>query len=139
MALVPPRMRRHLQPGGGQLRYWVAGRMCLIPGAHTGLYRQIRERGAIVSEFVWGSQPNRQTFPQRNRIISGLGLGVIVIKAPQKSRSLITVTHAVDQDSEVFAVPGDVRSGARAGCHRLIKDGLKLVEEVDDVLEKLAG
>ena len=96
--------------------------MCLILGAHTGLYRQIRERGAIVSEFVWGSQPNRQTFPQRNRIISGLSLGVIVIEAPQKSGSLITVTNAVDQNREVFAVLGHVRSGASAGCHRLIKN-----------------
>ena len=109
------------------------------PRAHTGLYRQIRERGAIVSEFAWGSQPNRQTFPQRNRIISGLSLGVIVIEAPQKSGSLITVTNAVDQNREVFAVLGHVRSGASAGCHRLIKDGSKLVEEVDDVLGVIAG
>jgi len=95
------------------------------PRAHTGLYRQIRERG--------------RSFPQRNRIISGLSLGVIIIEEPQKSGSLITVTHAVDQNREVFAVPGDVRSGASAGYHRLIKDGSKLVEEVDDVLEELAG
>ena len=111
------------------------------PRAHTGLYRQIRERGAIVSEFAWGSQPNRQTFPQRNRIISGLSLGVIVIviEVPKKSGSLITVTNAVDQNREVFAVLGHVRSGASAGCHRLIKDGSKLVEEVDDVLGVMAG
>ena len=128
-----------LAVGGRTIAVLGCGPDVPYPRAHTGLYRQIRERGAIVSEFAWGSQPNRQTFPQRNRIISGLSLGVIVIEAPQKSGSLITVTHAVDQNREVFAVPGDVRSGASAGCHRLIKDGAKLVEEVEDVLEELAG
>ncbi|MEE3260065.1 MAG: DNA-processing protein DprA [Candidatus Latescibacterota bacterium] len=107
------------------------------PRAHTGFYRQIRERGAIVSEFAWGAQPDRGSFPRRNRIISGLSLGIIAVEAPQKSGSLITVHHAVDQNREVFAVPGDVRSGLSAGCHQLLREGAKLVEGVDDVVEEL--
>ncbi len=108
------------------------------PRAHTPLYRQIRARGAIVSEFAWGAQPERGAFPRRNRIISGLSLGVIIVEAPQKSGALITAQHALEQNREVFAVPGDVRSGRNAGCHQLIKEGAKLVEHIDDVLEELA-
>jgi len=77
-----------LAAGGRTIAVLGCGPDVPYPRAHTGLYRQIRERGAIVSEFAWGSQPNRQTFPQRNRIISGLSLGVIVIEAPHKSGSL---------------------------------------------------
>ena len=130
--------RAALRAGGRTIAVLGSGADVPYPRAHIDLYREIRERGAIVSEFPWGSQPNRQTFPQRNRVISGLSLGVVVVEAPLKSGSLITVTHAVEQDREVFAVPGDVRSGRNAGCHQLLRDGAKLVEGVDDVLEELA-
>ena len=126
-----------LAAGGRTIAVLGCGPDVPYPRAHTHLYRQIRERGAIVSEFAWGAQPERGAFPRRNRIISGLSLGVIIVEAPQKSGALITVQHALDQNREVFAVPGDVRSGRNAGCHQLIKDGAKLVENVEDVLEEL--
>ena len=127
-----------LRAGGRTIAALGCGADVPYPRAHTALYRGIREHGAIVSEFAWGAQPNKGSFPQRNRIISGLSLGVIVVEAPQKSGSLITVKHALDQNREVFAVPGDVRTGRNTGCHQLIRDGAKLVEGVDDVLEELA-
>ena len=126
-----------LAAGGRTIAVLGCGADVPYPRTHTPLYRQIRERGAIVSEFAWGAQPERGAFPRRNRIISGLSLGVVIVEAPQKSGALITVQHALDQNREVFAVPGDVRSGRNAGCHQLIKDGAKLVEDVEDVLEEL--
>ena len=126
-----------LAAGGRTIAVLGCGPDVPYPRAHTQLYRQIRERGAIVSEFAWGAQPERGAFPRRNRIISGLSLGVVIVEAPQKSGALITVQHALEQNREVFAVPGDVRSGRNAGCHQLIKDGAKLVENVEDVLEEL--
>lgn len=127
-----------LAAGGRTIAVLGCGADVAYPSAHASLYRQIRERGAIVSEFAWGAPPERGAFPRRNRIISGLSLGVVIVAAPQKSGALITAQHALDQNREVFAVPGDVRSGRNAGCHRLIKDGAKLVEDVEDVLEELA-
>ena len=126
-----------LAAGGRTIAVLGCGADMPYPRAHTSLYRQIRERGAIVSEFAWGAHPERGAFPRRNRIISGLSLGVVIVEAPQKSGALITVQHALEQNREVFAVPGDVRSGRNAGCHQLIKDGAKLVENVEDVLEEL--
>ena len=109
----------------------------VYPAGHSGLYRAIRERGAVATVFPFGAQPDRGSFPRRNGIISGLSLGVVVVEAPAKSGSLITVTHATEQSREVFTVPGDVRSGLSAGCHQLLRDGAKLVEKVDDVVEEL--
>ena len=79
-------MRPRSQPADAPLPCWAAGPTCPIPAPHTHLYRQIRERGAIVSEFAWGAQPERGAFPRRNRIISGLSLGVVIVEAPQKKR-----------------------------------------------------
>lgn len=126
-----------LAAGGRTIAVLGCGADVPYPRTHTPLYRQIRQRGVIVSEFAWGAQPERGAFPRRNRIISGLSLGVVIVEAPQKSGALITVQHALEQNREVFAVPGDVRSGRNAGCHQLIKDGAKLVEDVEDVLEEL--
>ncbi len=126
-----------LKAGGRTVAVLGCGADVVYPAGHSGLYRAIRERGAVVSEFPFGAQPDRGSFPRRNRIISGLSLGVVVVEAPAKSGSLITVTHATEQSREVFAVPGDVRSGLSAGCHQLLRDGAKLVEKVDDVVEEL--
>jgi DNA processing protein len=91
----------------------------------------------VVSELPLGCKPQPGSFPRRNRIISGLSLGAVVVETPERSGALITASCAADQNREVFAVPGDVSDGRSAGCHHLIQDGAKLVEGIDDILEEL--
>ena len=92
------------------------------------------ENGAAISEYPLGTRPAKWTFPQRNRILAGLSRGVIVVQAPQRSGSLITARLALEQGREVFAVPGNITTLTSAGTNRLIKDGAKLVDSIDDVL-----
>ncbi len=111
---------------------------CLFPRENTGLAREIALKGgAVVSEYPFGRQPDRQTFPMRNRIVSGLCKGVVVIEAPLNSGTMITVGQALDQDRTVMAVPGRVDSPASLGCHRLVREGARLVATADDVMEEL--
>jgi DNA processing protein len=115
-----------------------SGADVIYPPEHTSLARQILERGgAIVSELAPGTPPRAGHFPLRNRIISGLARAVVVVEASEKSGSLITAKAALEQGRDVLAVPGNVISGRHRGCHALIKDGARLVETVDDVLEEL--
>jgi DNA processing protein len=109
----------------------------VYPPEHGALARDIERHGAIVSEFVPGTPPLPPFFPQRNRIISGLSRAVVVIEAGEKSGSLITARCALEQGRDVLAVPGNVLSGRNRGAHGLLRDGAKIVETADDILEEL--
>jgi DNA processing protein len=101
------------------------------------LANEIIKQGAIISEMPMGHPPLAELFIRRNRIISGLSLGVVVVEAAIRSGSLSTARHAMEQNRDVFAVPGPADSITSQGCHRLIRDGAKLVETVDDIIEEL--
>lgn len=109
----------------------------VYPAAHRELAHRIAEHGLLLSEFPLGTAPARGNFPRRNRIISGLSRGVLVTEAAVHSGSLITARLAAEQGREVFAIPGSIHNPMSRGCHRLLRDGAKLVECVDDVLSEL--
>ncbi len=111
----------------------------IYPAEHKPLACEIETSGAVLSEFVPGTPPHPAFFPQRNRIISGLSRAVVVIEAGEKSGSLITARCALDQGRDVLAVPGNVLSGRNRGAHALLRDGAKIVEDVDDILEEIPG
>lgn len=108
----------------------------LYPPENAGLADAIEKRGALISEYPLGRQADRQTFPYRNRIISGLSMGVLVVEAGFKSGSLHTADAALEQGRSVFAIPGRIDHPAAKGTNRLIKNGAKLVDKVDDILEE---
>jgi len=111
----------------------------VYPAGHRDLATEVIKKGAMVSEFPIGTQPKPGYFPRRNRIISGLSLGVLVVEAAVKSGSLVTARHAMEQGREVFAIPGSIHNPLAKGCHHLIRQGAKLIETADDVLEDLAS
>ncbi|MEK7242346.1 MAG: DNA-processing protein DprA, partial [Planctomycetota bacterium] len=109
----------------------------IYPRENVELAERISKEGAIVSELPMLTPPDRTNFPPRNRLISGLSLGVVVIEAGQRSGSLITAHWALEQGKEVFALPGQIDSPSSRGTHKLIKEGAKLVEDVSDILDEL--
>ena len=111
----------------------------VYPARHHQLAHEIARHGAIVSEYPLGTPPLRENFPRRNRILSGLSLGTLVVEAALRSGSLITARLATEQGREVFAIPGSIHSPLSKGCHQLIRQGAKLVETANDVVEELAA
>lgn len=129
--------RGALSAGGRTLAVLGSGVLNIYPPEHRGLADEVMAHGALLSEQPPEAAPLGGTFPQRNRVISGMTLGVVVVEAAHRSGALITAEHAMEQNREVFAVPGRVDSRTSHGCHQLLRDGATLVESVDDVLAQL--
>jgi DNA processing protein len=131
--------RAAVKTGGKTVAVLGCGGDIDYPKGHAELRDEILKSGCMVTEFPFGTEPEKHTFPRRNRIISGLALGVVVVEAMERSGALITARHAMEQNREVFAVPGGIFSPGSFGPNRLIRDGAKLVETVDDIVEELTG
>jgi len=123
---------------GGTVAVLGGGLDVIFPREHASLAAEIASRGLLVSEYAPGVEPQKLFFPQRNRIIAGLALGTLVVEATRRSGSLITAHLALDYGREVFAIPGSIHNPLARGCHLLIRQGAKLVEEAADVLVELA-
>jgi len=129
--------RAALKAGGDTVAVFGCGLGHTYPPENHRLRLAIEERGTVISEFPITAKPDRNNFPARNRIISGLSLGTVVVEAGEKSGALITAQFALEQGREVFAVPGRINSPASAGPHRLLQNGAKLVTGADSVIEEL--
>ncbi len=130
--------RGGLEGEGGTIAFIGTGADRIYPARNASLARRIAEEGAIVSEFPLGMPPLQHNFPRRNRLIAGVARGVLVVEAALKSGSLITARLAGEIGREVFALPGSIHSPLSKGCHQLIKQGAKLVDDARDILEEFA-
>ncbi|MGE5531934.1 MAG: DNA-processing protein DprA [Bacteroidota bacterium] len=126
-----------LEAGGRTLGIMASGPDTTYPPSHKNLRQRMKHCGGAVTEYAFGSPPLRERFPSRNRIIAGMTLGTLVIEAPIKSGALITANLAAEYGREVMAVPGSIESPVSHGCHDLIKNGARLIEVVEDVVEAL--
>ena len=129
--------RGALEAGGRTIAVFGCGLSIIYPAANRALAAEIVESGALISEFPMTMPPRGNNFPRRNRVISGLTLGTLVVEASERSGSLITAGHAAEQGREVFAVPGQIFSGVSRGTHSLINQGATLINSVDDLLDAL--
>ena len=126
-----------LKAGGRTLAVLGSGLACLYPEEHAELAERIAQHGAVISEYPMTMRPLAHNFPRRNRLISGLSLGVVVVEATQRSGALITADCALEQGRDVFAVPGPMTAATSQGTHQLVKQGARLVTSVEDILEEL--
>ena len=130
--------RAALSAGGRTIAVLACGLDMVYPPEHVKLAQEIAERGALISDYPLGTQPRSEFFPRRNRIMSGVSLGVLMVEGDVKSGALITARLALEQNREVFAVPGSIYSPTFRGTNKLIQDGeAKLVSNVEDILVEL--
>lgn len=128
-----------LQHGGNTIAVIGTGIDRIYPSRNKKLAYQIAEQGLIVSEFALGTPPLSENFPKRNRVISGLSVATLVVEATRKSGSLITAQRCVEQGREVFAIPGSIHNPQAKGCHHLIRQGAKLVDQASDIIDDIAS
>ncbi|MBI2287858.1 MAG: DNA-protecting protein DprA [Chloroflexi bacterium] len=129
--------RSALEAGGRSIAVFACGLDTVYPAENAELARRIMQQGALVSEYPLGTRPRAENFPRRNRILSGLSLGVLVTEAGETSGAMITAQMALEQNREVFAIPGSILSPASSGTNHLIQQGAKLVRDYSDILEEL--
>ncbi len=129
--------RSALEAGGRSLAVFGCGLDIVYPSENTDMARRIMQQGALISEYPLGTKPRADNFPRRNRIMSGLCLGVLVVEAGETSGAMITAHMALEQNREVFAIPGSILSPASSGTNHLIQEGAKLVRDYKDILEEL--
>ncbi len=126
-----------LEAGGRSIAVFACGLDIVYPSENANLARSIMQQGALVSEYPLGTRPRAENFPRRNRIMSGLSLGVLAVEAGETSGALITAHLALEQNREVFAIPGSILSPASRGTNHLIQEGAKLIRDYTDILEEL--